>query len=81
MTPRVYLAMMTATSDKPEPDGQRPEAFVDAATLAAHVGCSRQWISHLASRGVLRSYKVGRVRRFRISDLEEFMLAHSTGGS
>ncbi len=63
-----------------QPQGVMPEPYANAAVVAAYMACSRQWVSHLAATGELKSFKIGRMRRFRISDVDLMMARHAVGG-
>lgn len=49
-----------------------PTRLMSAAELADHLGISRAGIYNLMSRG-MPSVKVGRLRRFRLADVEAFI--------
>ncbi len=59
-----------------------PEHFVDAAVAARFLGCSRTYLLKLARLGQVPAHplangdnKLRRTWRFRLSELEAFMLA------
>lgn len=49
------------------------EKLVDARTVAEHLGVSPQLIYHLAGRGEIPSYHIGRLVRFKLTDVERWL--------
>ena len=45
-----------------------------------YLSISKSKLSELALQKKIRSYKIGKCRRFRINDLEDFLESHAEGG-
>ncbi len=56
-----------------------PEPYVGAEVVAKHLGVSRQHISTLATQERIPSFKVGRVRRFLLSEIDAWMHSMRSG--
>jgi hypothetical protein len=58
------------------------EPLVDAQTAAAHLNLPRYYLTHQAKRQALKvpHYRIGRLLRFRISELDAWLLATATVG-
>jgi excisionase family DNA binding protein len=52
------------------------EDFLTAHQLAEKLQVSPDWIYDLASRGCMPSYRIGTIRRFRISEIKEWLQGH-----
>jgi excisionase family DNA binding protein len=52
------------------------ESFLTAHQLAAKLQVSADWIYDQASTGGMPSYRIGTIRRFRISEIEEWLRRH-----
>jgi excisionase family DNA binding protein len=52
------------------------ESFLTAHQLAEKLQVSADWVYEQASTGGMPSYRIGTLRRFRISEIEEWLLRH-----
>jgi excisionase family DNA binding protein len=52
------------------------ESFLTAHELAQKLQVSADWIYDQASTGDMPSYRIGTLRRFRISEIEEWLQRH-----
>jgi excisionase family DNA binding protein len=52
------------------------ESFLTANQLAEKLQVSADWIYDQASNGGMPSYRIGSIRRFRISEIEEWLQRH-----
>jgi excisionase family DNA binding protein len=57
------------------------EAFLTARELAELLGVDQDWVYARAASGELPSYRLGTIRRFRESEVEEWLQSHREGGS
>ncbi len=55
------------------------EPFVDLETASAFLGVKPTWTYEQVRLGKLPSYKVGKFRRFRLSELEAWMQSRHEG--
>jgi excisionase family DNA binding protein len=55
------------------------EAFVGYKKLSESLGLGPQTVWLWAKRGLIPSYKVGRVRLFKMSEIEECLRAYRVG--
>jgi len=55
------------------------EPFVDLEAASAFLGVKPSWTYEQVRLGRLPSYKVGKFRRFRLSELEAWMQGHHEG--
>ncbi len=55
------------------------EPFVDLETASAFLGVKLTWTYEQVRLGKLPSYKVGKFRRFRLSELEDWMQSRHEG--
>jgi excisionase family DNA binding protein len=49
--------------------------YLDKAAAGEYVGCSERFMSRLVDERRIRFYKVGKFVRFRIEDLDAFVVA------
>lgn len=47
--------------------------YIDTKQLAAWLALKPQTAYRMAEAGVIPSYKLGKLRRFRVSEIEEYM--------
>lgn len=52
------------------------ESFLTAHQLAKKLQVSPDWIYDQASSGGMPSYRIGTIRRFRISEVEDWLQRH-----
>jgi excisionase family DNA binding protein len=52
------------------------ETFLTAHQLADKLQVSTDWIYEQASGGGMPSYRIGTIRRFRISEIEDWLQRH-----
>jgi excisionase family DNA binding protein len=52
------------------------ESFLTAQQLAETLQVSSDWVYEQASTGGMPSYRIGTLRRFRISEIEEWLQRH-----
>lgn len=52
------------------------ESFLTARQLAEKLQVSADWIYDQASSGSMPSYRIGSIRRFRISEIEDWLQGH-----
>jgi excisionase family DNA binding protein len=52
------------------------ESFLTAHQLAEKLQVSADWIYDQASSGGMPSYRIGTIRRFRISEIEDWLQRH-----
>ena len=57
------------------------ENFLTARQLAAKLQVSDDWIYEQASNGAMPSYRLGTLRRFRISEIEDWLQRHREPGT
>lgn len=65
-------------------DDHTPESLVDAQTAATHLNLPRYYLTNQAKRKALKvpHYRIGRLLRFRLSELDAWLLETATvGGS
>ncbi len=62
--------LVEATADEFAVDGPKPD--IKVATVAKILGCSPKTVHRLCNEGRLSFHWVGKRRKFRITDLEEF---------
>jgi excisionase family DNA binding protein len=55
------------------------EPFVDLETASAFLGVKPPWMYEAVRLGRVPSYKVGKFRRFRVSELEAWMASRHEG--
>lgn len=55
------------------------EPLVDVKTLEQMYGTPRSWWYAVAEDGKIPSYKVGKYRRFRVSEVEAWLAAQRQG--
>lgn len=53
------------------------EGWVTKAMIAEHFGVSERWIEQRVQKDKMPSWKVGRTRRFRVSDVEDWLRKRS----
>lgn len=58
--------------------GRGNERWVDAGEVAKHLGVTEFWVRDMARTGELPGAKIGAYWRFRISDVDEAMVARRT---
>jgi excisionase family DNA binding protein len=67
-----------ASTDAPRP-ALHPEPFVDLEAASAFLGVKPTWTYEAVRLGRIPSYKVGKFRRFRISELAAWAENHHEG--
>lgn len=65
--------------DPNEREAQQVEPLIDVEAAATILGMSEDWIYQEAAAGNLPSYKLGGKRKFRATELEEFIVGHRSG--
>ena len=63
-------------------DALPDEPFVDAPTAATHLNLPRYYLTNQAKRKALKvpHYRIGRLLRFRLSELDAWLLETATVG-
>lgn len=63
-------------------DENTVESFVDAQTAATHLNLPRYYLTNRAKRKAMRvpHYRIGRLLRFRLSELDAWLLETATVG-
>ncbi len=59
-------------------DGKR-ETLISPAELQRRLGCGRTKVYELLATGEVPSYRIGRLVRVRVADVEEFLERHRYG--
>jgi len=55
------------------------EPLITEKDVAAMLSMSVPWVKEMAREGVLPSYKLGKFRRFRASEIEQWLIARASG--
>ncbi|MBL8195109.1 MAG: helix-turn-helix domain-containing protein [Blastocatellia bacterium] len=52
---------------------EKPEQLLKASDVAERLGVSERTVQRLTQRGLLVGYKIGRILKFRLSDVENYL--------
>ena len=58
----------------------KPEKFVTVADIARLLGVPRSFVYERTARGEIPCYRVGRLLRFKVSEVEAWLSAERPGG-